>query len=419
MEFDPQERKRQRQERARKRAQKQKKLLIRLGIAVVILVLCVVLLLVLTRRDNKKDPETTQPSTQSAEAPEEKDSGTTTVHIVFGGDLNVTDQVVAAGGDELDYTQTFMDIAHLFGGADLAALNLEGVLCGAPYGTAGEGSVPQQMMDALNRAGVDLIQVANSYSLNQGVSGLSMTLDGIREAGMEPVGAYATTAEAKEGEGFIICNVGGVRVAFVAFTKGMSGYSLPEDSAGCVNVLYTDYNDNYQVVDTEGITKVLKAIEKADVDLTVAMLHWGSEYNDSISESQEQILELMLANGVDAVIGTHAHRVQQMVHDQEKNTFVAYCLGDLIGDAPRAGAEYSVILDVEITKNNETGETKISGYSYTPIYTVREAGKPLRVVRIDEAMKAYESGYIEAVSEETYNSMKNAMSRIEARVNGE
>jgi len=418
MEFDPQERKRLRQERAKKRATQQKKLLIRLGIAAVILVLCVVLLLVLTRKDNKNNPAPA-PSAQQSSAPAEQDSGTTTVHIVFGGDLNVTDQVVASGGTELDYTQTFMDVAHLFGGADLAALNLEGILCGTPYGSAGEGSAPQKMMDALNSAGVDLVQVANSYSLNQGVSGLSMTLDGIRDAGMEPVGAYATTAEAKEGEGFIICNVGGVRVAFVAFTKGMSGYSLPEDSAGCVNVLYTDYNDNYQVVDTEGITKVLKAVEKADVDLTVAMLHWGSEHNDSISESQEKILELMLANGVDAVIGTHAHRVQQMVHDKEKNTFVAYCLGDLIGDAPRAGAEYSVILDLEITKNNETGETKISGYSYTPIYTVREAGKPLRVVRIDEAMAAYESGYIEAVSEETYNSMKNAKSRIEARVAGE
>lgn len=419
MEFDPRERKRQRQERAKQRAQQQRKLLIRLGIAALLLVLCIVLLVVITGKNKKPDSSAAQADQQLAEAPEAKDSGTTTVNIVFGGDVNVTDNVVASGGANYDYTETFMDVAHLFGGADLAAVNLEGVLYGEPYGTEGKGSAPQQLMEALNSAGVDLVQVANSYSLNQGVSGLSMTLDSIRDAGMEPVGAYATTEEAKEGEGYILCNVGGVRVAFVAFTKGMGGYSLPEKSAGCVNVLYTDYNDNYQVVDTEGIKKVLKAAEKADADITIALLHWGSEYDDIISDSQKEILELMLANGVDAVIGTHAHRVQQMVLDKEKGTFVAYCLGDLIGDASRAGAEYSVVLDLQITKNNETGETKISGYSYTPIYTVREAGKPLRVVRIDQAMKAYEEGYIDAVSEETYDSMKYALSRIEARVNGE
>ncbi len=414
MEFDPQERKKQRQAEAKKRAKQQKKLLIRLGIGAGILVLCVVLLLVFT---GKKKPKA-QPAKQETQMAEPQ-GDVTTAHIVFGGDLNVTDAVVESGGSGYDYTQTFIDVAPLFAGADLAAVNLEGILYGAPYGTEGGGSAPQEMMDALDRAGVDLVQVANSFSLNRGVSGLGLTLTGVRESGMEPVGAYASSAEAREGKGYVICNVKGIRVAVVAFTKGMSGYSIPQESAGCVNVLYTDYNDNYQVVDREGIEKVLKAAEKEKPDVTIVMLHWGSEHNDAISSSQEEILEILLANGVDAVVGTHAHRVQQMVYDPEAGTFVAYCLGDLIGDAPRAGSEYSVILDLEITKDNETGETKISGYSYTPIYTVREEGKPLRVVRIDQAVNAYEEGYMDAVSEETYQSMLNARSRIAARVKGE
>lgn len=417
MERDPMKRRKERQQKAEKRANQQKKMLIRLAIAAGILVLCVILLIVLIPKDkDKQSTQQTQPAQVAPAAPQE---GVTTAHIVFGGDLNVTDSVVASGGASYDYTQTFIDVAHLFGGADVAAVNLEGILYGEPYGSAGEGSAPQQLMEALDSAGVDLVQVANSYTLNRGMSGLGYTLNGVREAGMEPVGAYATAQEAKEQGGYVICDVGGIRVAFVAFTKGMGGYSLPKDSAGCVNVLYKDYNDNYQEVDVDGISKVLRAVEQEDVDLTVAMLHWGSEHNDTISESQKEILTLMQENGVDAVIGTHAHRVQQMVFDPVAGTFVAYCLGDLIGDASRAGAEYSVILDLEITKNNETGEAKISGFSYTPIYTVREEGEPLRVVRIDEAMKAYENGYIDAVSEETYNSMKNALSRIEARTKGE
>lgn len=400
MEFDPQERRRQRREKAEKRWQKRKKLLIRLGIGAAILALCVILVVAITRKKPSGEPDTV-------------------VHIVFGGDVNVTDAVVASGGAGYDYTNTFLDVASIFGSADLAVANFEGILHGAPYGTEGKGSAPQQLVEALDKAGVDLVQVANSYTLNQGASGMGMTLDGIRSAGMEPVGAYASSAEAKEGEGYVLCDVGGVKVAFVAFTKGMGGNALPRNYAGCVNVLYTDYNDNYQQVDTEGIKKVLKAVSKSDAELVVALVHWGSEYDDIISESQKEILALMQANGVDAVIGTHAHRVQEMIFDEDEGTFVAYCLGDLVGDAPRSGSEYSVLLDLEITKDGDTGAVKISGFSYTPIFSVREEGKPTRVVRIRDAMKAYESGYIDAVSEQTYESMKYALTRIEARVNGE
>ena len=106
------------------------------------------------------------------------------------------------------------------------------------------------------------------------------------------------------------------------------------------------------------------------------------------------------------------------VLDQENNTFVAYSLGDFFGDATRSGTAYSIILELEITKDETTGETKITNYSYTPIFTVAEEGKPLRVVRIAEAMLAYENGFINAVNEQTYRKMQYALGRIEARIKG-
>ena len=47
-----------------------------------------------------------------------------------------------------------------------------------------------------------------------------------------------------------------------------------------------------------------------------------------------------------------------------------------------------------------------------------EPEKPLKVLRIREAMKAYEDGYIDRVSQETYDAMAYALERIEARING-
>jgi hypothetical protein len=93
-------------------------------------------------------------------------------------------------------------------------------------------------------------------------------------------------------------------------------------------------------------------------------------------------------------------------------------MGDFFGDADEAGKEYSVLLDLEITKDNVTGETAVTGFSYTPIFTVAQENEPLRVVRIHEAMAAYEAGYIDKVTKETYDAMAYALERIEARITG-
>ena len=106
-----------------------------------------------------------------------------------------------------------------------------------------------------------------------------------------------------------------------------------------------------------------------------------------------------------------------MDYDPETGSFVAYSLGDLLSDGDRSGTEYSVILNLEITKRG--GSTKITGYSYTPIFTVAERGKQLRSVRIAQAMDAYDGNYIDRVSEKTYQAMAYALERIQARVAGE
>ncbi len=342
----------------------------------------------------------------------------TVIRLAAAGDLNINDAVVASGGENYDYTAAFQDVLHLLGDADLTVLNLEGNLVGAPYGTE-DRSAPQQMMTALNEAGVDLIQLANSYSIYNGIAGLSRTIDSVRAAGMEPLGAYATEEDFRESGGYTIVEVQGIRIAFVAFTKGMDGMTMPEGSEDCVNLLYKDYDSTYHSVDTAKINKILDAADRENPDLVVTLLHWGSEFNDTISTSQNEILELLQGRGVDAIIGTHSHYVQKMEFDRSEGKFLAYSLGDLFSDAQRGGTEYSVILELEITKDEITGDTKITNYSYTPIFSVAEEGKPMRVVRIAEAMAAHDAGFINAVTPETYSKMKYALQRIESRIKGD
>lgn len=421
MERSPEARRRVRQEKARQRAEKQaqnKKILIRFGIALAVLVFCGILIFSFSRKDSPPDTtQQTQATTQETVAATEEQSATTVIHYAAAGDLNINAATVAAGGSAYVYTDTFLDVAHLLSGADIASVNFEGNLYGEPYGES--FSAPQSMATALQRAGVDLVQMANSYSINRGISGLQSSIDAIRNAGMEPLGVYHNNEEYRKSKGYTIRTVNGVKLAFVAFTKGMDGMALPNGSEDCVNVLYSDYDSVYQNINREKITSILSAVKKEKPDIVIALLHWGSEFNNTISESQTKIVDLLQANGVDAIIGTHSHYVQKMTFDAEKGQFVAYSLGDFFSDAARAGSEYSIVLDLEITKNNETGKAKITGYSYTPIFTVHEPEQPLKVVRIHQAVEAYKNNHIQMVSTETYNKMLYALERIEARVKGE
>lgn len=343
----------------------------------------------------------------------------TVIHFVAGGDLNVTDKSVSAGKTDggYDYSRVFLDVMPVLSGGDLTALNFEGTLCGEPYGSQ-YASAPKELLSALRRSGVDILQTANSRTITGGILGLQSTLSAIRAEGLEPLGSYTDAKEFQRYKGYVIRQVQDIKIALVAFTKGMDGRGLPAGSESCVNLLYEDYASTYQTVNEEGITSVLRAAAAEKPDVVIAMLHWGSEFNDQISKSQKKILELMQAEGVDAVIGTHSHYVQQMTLDAASGQFVAYSLGDFFGDGEKSGTNYSVLLDLEITKNGMSGQTKITGFNYTPIFMAYEE-TGTRILRIREAMTAYERGSLGRVSEATYSAMKTALSRIESRLGTE
>lgn len=433
-----QKRREQREKLRSQRLAEHKKLMTKLVIAGIALVLCAVVIVVVGANHGGQTPtapttgddptlpsaapntgaETTDPSETGDDTtgPEETTPTetqmpeTTVIHFTAAGDVNVTDNTAY-----LDFEEALLDVLPALSAGDLTVVNFEGNLVGTPYGTE-RASAPQTLMETLRSYGVDLVQMANSRSIYNGLSGLNTTLQAIRAAGLEPVGAWATNQEARQSGRYTIREINGVRVAIVGFTKGMDSMALPAGSEECVNLLYKDYATVWKNVDTDGITKILKAVAKESPDITIALVHWGSEYRDQISSTQKKIRDVMLENGVDAIIGTHPHYVQAMEFDEENGTFVAYSLGDLLGDGAIAGTEYGVILNLEITKDNLSGETKITGYSYTSVFNARMEGQPIRILRLDEAVRAYENGYVFRVTKDLYEDMRYAQTRIQQRV---
>ena len=422
---DGMEKRREKREAQRKRRQAQvRRMRLTMVLVVILLAACGYGIYRLTQSADSGETvqqTVTVPTTEETKEtlPIQK-SPITTIHIKAAGDLNVTDAVVNAGMavNSYDFSPVFKDVAAILSDADLTVMNFEGNVCGAPYGSEST-SAPAELLTALRGCGVDLLQMANSCPINNGLNGLTSTLRAIRAAGIEPVGAFSSSEEFKKSKGYTMTEIQGVKVGFVSFTKGLGGRGMPAGSEDLVNILYTDYATEYREIDKNRITSILKAMEEEKPDLTVALLHWGSEYNDDISKTQTQIVSLLKKNGVDVIIGTHPHTLQPIEFDKGAGTLVAYSLGDFFGDANRGATNYSVILDLEITKDANAGTTKVTDYTLHPIYTVRETecvgNNDRRVVRIGTTLSAYKGNFLDKVTDGCKDSMEYALTRIDER----
>ncbi len=431
MDSDELKKRRQAREEQRKKRLRAKRLMIlRLAAAVIILAACGFGIYRLTQTTGQPIqstlatvPDAVETEPPATEAPTvarlDQDLPPVTINLVAGGDLNVTDKVIWSGqqAGEFNYTKAFMDVAPILSEADLAFMNFEGNVCGAPYGTA-TTSAPVQLIEALKLAGVDMLQVANSTSIVNGMLGLTSTLNNIRSVGLETLGAYTTEEEFNRTKGYTIVTINDVKIAFVAFTKGVGGLGMPAGSENCVNILYEDYYTKYHEIDRDKIESILKAAEAEKPDLTIALLHWGSEYNDTVYETQEDIVYIMQKAGVDVIIGSHPHRVQHVTYDELTGNLVAYSLGDFFGDGKKDGTFYSILLDLQITKDYETGITRVTDWSYVPIYTLSETecDGDRRVIRIENAISAYESNFVDKVTASCYDNLKFSLERIQNRI---
>ena len=340
-----------------------------------------------------------------------------TLTIAAAGDVSISPELLryAVQPDgSYDFSAMFLDVSPLLSDADLTVANLEANICDSDF-TGDNFRAPKSLLTALRTAGVDILQTANSASIYNGLSGLTSTHEAVEAAGMKAVGTFPTDQARKDSGGFTLVEIKGFRVAFVAFTKGVGNLRLPEGAESSVNLLYTDYNTTYQDVDTDSILSVLDRVKDAKPDITIALLHWGSEYDTGISRTQKTIASLLMDNGVDAILGTHPHILGQVDSVSNPGTLTAYSLGDLLRTDDSASAKQSMVLKLEFTKTQDG--TVVTSWSYTPIYvaTAQDAGSP-QVLHVANAIGRYEAGLMDRISDELYQTLLTVEEKVASQL---
>lgn len=347
--------------------------------------------------------------------------GTDTVTLCAVGDIYLTEEIskdCRVGTGSYNFQPLLSQIVHTISRADIAMGNLEGL-----FSTSEEGSLPDSFAEALAQTGFDILQTANTYSVHNGISGLSRTKSIIESNGMSALGTYASAEERKSQE-VLIKEVNGIRLAFIAFTKGFNGFGLPADSEYCTTVLYKDYSTNYEKINEAAIKNLVNAAAAQNPDFIIAGLHWGSENISGISKTQESITDLLLSNGVDVILGSHSHRVEEVERRTvrtsdggSKECVIAYGLGDFCATSPEQTTT-AIALNLEFFKDHATGEHHISSLSYTPISTVYQAegNDHYSVVVSEEALSQYEANYYLRIEQTAYEAICKSLEKLDKTI---
>lgn len=345
-----------------------------------------------------------------------------TIHMSAFGDtmchLTNIKNAYDSSSKNYDFSNVFKNIRKYTENADITIGNLETTFAGNSRGYTGYPTfnAPEILGQNLKDIGVDVLTTANNHCMDKGNSGLVSTLNFLDNYGIAHTG---TARNEDEQNTILIKDVNGIKIAFLSYTYGTNGITIPSDKTYSVNL-----------IDKELIKKHITAAKEQNVDVICVSMHWGIEYKLKPNSTQKELADFLFENGVDIILGSHPHVLEPMekrtitLNDgTTKDGFVIYSLGNFVSGQVYANTKSTVILDIQITKNSE-GKISIDSVKYTPVYLYDKGASSksrtrYTLIDINQAIKVYEAGNDNSISKSLYNTLKDELNNITKTVGNE
>lgn len=345
-----------------------------------------------------------------------------TIHMSAFGDAmchltNIKNAYNSASKD-YDFSNVFKNIKTYTQNADITVGNLETTFAGESRGYTGYPTfnTPEILGQNLKDIGVDILTTANNHCMDKGYSGLASTLNFLDKYDLSHTG---TARSEEEQNSILIKNVNGIKIAFLSYTYGTNGITIPKDKPYSVNL-----------IDKDLIKKHIELAKSENVDVICASMHWGTEYKLKQNSTQEDLANFLFKNGVDIILGSHPHVLEPMekrtitLDDaSQKDGFVIYSLGNFVSGQIYANTKSTVILDIQITKNSD-GKISIDSIHYTPLYLYDKGANSksrtrYTLIDIEKSISDYEKGNDSNISKNLYNTLKEELITIQKTVGKE
>ena len=377
-------------------------------------------------------PASETPAASPSSEPEPDESAApaelTTATLAIGGDIVMhsgLNSEAASGGNGYDYEPIFGVLPDLIAGADYAACSLVTSLpgSGSEYTAYPLFRSPDSIVDAVSAVGFDLVNTATSHLADSWKTGIDHALDVLDAAGLAHVGTYRSEDERASSGNRVMADVGGISVAFLAYTCDTN--SIPVSGFEyAASICARDYLSGGRDIDYELMSSDVAAAREAGAEAVVVFMSWGEELSTTPNDLQREIADSLIAAGADVIIGGRC-RVPQPMETRtvaledggERTGFVCYSLGNLLSCQNDEYTDISAILNIELSRDDESGETEVSGVSYRPIYMadlydygINDFEWHYRVVDLHNAIDAWESGEPwDFMTEDVYTDMVIAL----------
>jgi poly-gamma-glutamate synthesis protein (capsule biosynthesis protein) len=326
----------------------------------------------LTEVDISPAKEKPQPALPPAAPPAKA-----TLRMTAAGDNLIHDNIyrqaaARTNGSGFDFAPVYQNIANLFENSDIAFVNQETIIAEGLYPLSGypRFNSPKAAGTHLVDLGFNVVNLANNHVFDKNEDGLKAALD---FWGSQPnvliTGVWQS--ENAMNSPVVFESAQGIKVAFVAVAEQTNGLSLPDSSP-------------LRIILSDNIKEMHRQVElaKAQSDVVVLSIHWGSEDSLDTTENQRTLSNLFADWGVDLVLGHHSHSLQPMKWLPRKGggeTLVVYSLGNLVSSMLYPVNMLGGVLDIDITKDLVSGVTEISRAHLHPIVTHYEGAGRLNV----------------------------------------
>ena len=210
-------------------------------------------------------------------------------------------------------------------------------------------ATPQEVGDAIIKAGFDVVESATNHADDYGYDYLKSTLDfwSTNYPDIPVLGIHATQEDADTVK---VKEVNGIRIAFLDYTYGTNNSGAGEG-----------YEYMIDIFDKDKITTMIqKAKEISDCIIFVA--HWGTEDETMPNEYEKQWAAFLMQQGVDVIIGGHPHVLQpygQLSDDQGHNTTIFYSLGNFVSTQQELPELLEGMASFTIQKSTLNGKSTI------------------------------------------------------------
>ncbi len=279
---------------------------------------------------------------------------------------------------QYDFSPTYQYVKNLVSSADYAVVNFEGTTAGDAFEYSGYPAfnVPDSGMSVLKDAGFDMLLFANNHCYDTGHVGLIRTQENFVNFGFDYAGARLDAS----GKTYRSVDVKGVRLGILNSTDDISygaapgtinGITIAAEDSGLIDIFDLSELDAFYA----RVADAIADLRSQGADLIVYYIHWGEEYQLIHNESQAAIAQKLCDLGVDVIIGSHPHVVEDAgmltsTVDPARKTLCFYSLGNYVSNQNRGtmdpgwDSEYTetgltVILTIRKYSNGQTMVTNV------------------------------------------------------------